>query len=111
MIFVDFITLHTFVIQVGKLFSSLGYTVAFGAVLVKMWRVYIIFHNPGAKRRVSFVASKRHCCVPVHYTVYRMNNTVNVIFICEFALQLLFMSLGVARIKLLVDLQYQYHYH
>ena len=49
----EFISHNFSITQVGKVFSSLGYTVAFGAVLVKMWRVYIIFHNPGAKRRVS----------------------------------------------------------
>ena len=32
---------------------TVGYLLAFGTVLVKMWRVYYIFHNPVASKMVS----------------------------------------------------------
>ena len=31
---------------------TIGYSLAFGAVFVKMWRVYQIFHNPHPNKRV-----------------------------------------------------------
>ena len=40
--------LHT---QVSYTLSIFGYTLAFSAVLAKMWRVFYIFHNPTTKKR------------------------------------------------------------
>ena len=31
---------------------AIGYSLAFGAVLAKMWRVFHIFHNPKPKKKV-----------------------------------------------------------
>jgi gamma-aminobutyric acid type B receptor len=30
----------------------IGYSLAFGAVLAKMWRVYQVFHNPTPNKKV-----------------------------------------------------------
>ena len=46
------ITNFYFFLQVGYWLAMIGYTIAFSAVLAKMWRVYYIFHNPTPSKRV-----------------------------------------------------------
>ena len=38
--------------QVEYWLFTIGYSLAFGAVFVKMWRVFQIFHNPQPNRKV-----------------------------------------------------------
>ena len=39
--------------QVREWLFTIGYTLAYGAMLAKLWRVYKIFHNPAPNKRVS----------------------------------------------------------
>ena len=39
-------------VKVEHWLFTIGYSLAFGAVFVKMWRVYQIFHNPQPNKRV-----------------------------------------------------------
>lgn len=40
--------------QVEHCLFIIGYSLAFGAVLAKMWRVYQVFHNPTPNKKVSY---------------------------------------------------------
>ena len=58
---VDYCTWHYHVlifvlipIQIQEWLSTIGYTLAYGALLSKLWRVYTIFNNPAPKKKVKF---------------------------------------------------------
>ena len=42
-------------IQIEHWLFTIGYSLAFGTVLAKMWRVYQIFSNPKLNKKVSHV--------------------------------------------------------
>ena len=44
--------IETVICNVRPRVFSFGYSVCFGTILAKMWRVYYIFSNPGLKRKV-----------------------------------------------------------
>ena len=45
--------MHTFmIIQADSVFNTVGYSLVFSAILVKMGRVYYIFHNPSLAKKV-----------------------------------------------------------
>lgn len=39
-------------VQLQTWLFTIGYSLAFGAVLAKMWRIYQIFNNPKPKKKV-----------------------------------------------------------
>ena len=39
--------------QIQNILGCIGYVLIFAPVLVKMWRVYYIFHNPSPRKKVS----------------------------------------------------------
>ena len=43
---------HT--IQIQEWLFTIGYTLAYGALLSKLWRVYTIFNTPAPKKKVKF---------------------------------------------------------
>ncbi len=40
--------------QLQTIMNSVGYVLVFAPVLVKMWRVYYIFHNPSPNKKVLY---------------------------------------------------------
>ena len=49
---------NAYVIQLGHWLFTVGYSLVFGAVLAKMWRVFHIFHNPKPKKKVRNTSSQ-----------------------------------------------------
>ena len=45
--------LKCILLQLQIWFFTIGYSLSFGAVLAKMWRVYQIFNNPKPKKKVT----------------------------------------------------------
>ena len=41
--------------QIREWLFTIGYTLSYGAVLAKLWRVYTIFNNPAPNKRVSHI--------------------------------------------------------
>ena len=46
--------------QIREWLFTIGYTLAYGALLAKLWRVYSIFNNPAPNKKVCF-------CIQMHY--------------------------------------------
>ena len=46
--------------------GNIGYTIAFAAILSKMWRIYYIFHNPAPNKRVLIPIPACMCIIILH---------------------------------------------
>ena len=71
---VDYCTWHYHVVLIFVLISiqiqewlfTIGYTLAYGALLSKLWRVYTIFNNPAPKKKVKFMVHGMHKLVSIN---------------------------------------------
>ena len=65
--------INFFDLQMTAWLTAIGYSLCYGTIVAKMFRVFYIFRNPTAKKRVRF-----HCSVaiPIIY-IYSLLNFID----------------------------------
>ena len=68
----SFYDMFYFISQFRVWVFSIGYTLCFAVILSKTWRIYYIFNNPTAKKKVCYIL-KQTCTSIYIYILYNRN--------------------------------------